>query len=259
MIVSDDEFDCHGKADGAIVIALHGAVVNRKTWLPLARVLPPEIALWCPDLPGHGARRDVGFTLAASLDVIDALLARAAPRRAIVAGDSLGGYLALVAGARRDPRIAGIVAGGCTWSMTGWRGMLARASDAPTRIAEACVGGERMEAAFAAVLPRVTDSATARAIVAAGLRARSRSESLDELRGIDVVALARQIDVPLAIMNGRFDYPTRALERAMRRANPGATLTLGRSGHAVGFFAPTAFLEAIVAVVGGGSPLPHRT
>ena len=246
-------YDRYGTPGGALAIAIHGAVANRKTWLPLVSRLPAGIELWCADLPGHGDRRGEPFSLARALDAIDALVAEAGSRRAIVAGDSLGGYLALAAAARGNPRIAGVVAGGCSWSMTGWRGVLARASDLPPRAIEAIVGSARVEALAAALLPRFTDATTARAIVGGGLRARARSESLRELAGIDVVALARAIDVPIAIVNGVFDWPTRAQEGAMVRASHDATLALGRSGHGVGFLAPQTFSDAIASVVARAS------
>ena len=246
-------FDRHGTPGGALIIAIHGAVANRQTWLPLASRLPDGVELWCSDLPGHGDRRGEPFTLASALRAIDALVGEAGSRRVIVAGDSLGGYLALAAAARGDARIAGVVAGGCSWSMTGWRGVLARASDLPPRAIEAIVGSARVESLAAAVLPRVTDASTARAIVEGGLRARARSESLRELAGIDVVALAGAIDVPIAIVNGIFDWPTRAQEGAMVRAARDAALVLGRCGHGVGFLAPQVFADAIAHVVARAS------
>ena len=260
-----DGFDRYGTRGAPLVIALHGAVANRKTWLPLARVLPPGIELWCPDLPGHGARRDEPFALASSLALVARLVACAAPRRVVVAGDSLGGYLALAAASCGLAGVAGVVAGGCTWSMTGWRGALARASDLPPRLIERVLGSACVERAAAWMLPRITDAETAREIVACGLRARARSESLRELAGMDVADLARRIAVPIGFVNGAFDWPTRAGERALLLANADATLALARTGHGVGFFAPRVFAMAIVDVVrraklgGDGSSAPEST
>ncbi|MBD5603482.1 MAG: alpha/beta fold hydrolase, partial [Candidatus Eremiobacteraeota bacterium] len=73
-------------AGAPLVILLHGAVANRDTWLPLARAVAPDVELWCPDLPGHGAHRDVPFTLAVALSDVADLVARAAPRRPVLAG-----------------------------------------------------------------------------------------------------------------------------------------------------------------------------
>lgn len=235
----------------ALVIALHGAVGNGATWLPLRRALSRDVELWAPDLPGHGTRRDEPFTLAASLHAIQALVQRAAPQRPILAGDSLGGYLAIAAGARLGTAVTGIVAGGCTWSMTGFGGWLARASDVLPRALENLVGPERIEALASALVGRVTDPETAAAVVAGGLRGRARSESLRELAGMDLEPLVRAIAVPIVFVNGRFDWPTRAGEAGLVRAARNASLVLGASGHGVGIFDAPAFARAIEAVAGG--------
>jgi pimeloyl-ACP methyl ester carboxylesterase len=245
--------DRYGAAGGPLVIAFHGAVANRKTWLPLARALPSEVELWCPDLPGHGSRRGEPFVFARALAAVHALVARAAPRRPLLAGDSLGGYVALAAAAHLPDggrgALAGVAAGGCSWSMTGAGGALARASDVPPQLVETLLGTARFEDAGAALLARLTDPETAAAIARAGLRLASRGESLRELAGVDVVELAARLGVPLAIVNGAFDWPTRAGESAMLRAARDARLFVSpRSGHGVGFFDAPFFASALVAL-----------
>jgi pimeloyl-ACP methyl ester carboxylesterase len=245
--------DRYGTPGGPLVVALHGAVAGRKIWLPLAAALSPEYELWCPDLPGHGVRRDEPFRLEAAVETVLALLALARPRRVVLAGDSLGGYVALAAAARASGGVAGVLAGGCSWSMTGLGGALARASDLPPRALAALVGEERLERAAAALLYRLTSGPTAAAIGAAGLRLRSRSESLSELAGIDVAALARAIRVPLTVINGAWDWPTRAGEAALARAaRRGTVRIVPGAGHGVGFFAPEAFARAIEALFDRG-------
>jgi pimeloyl-ACP methyl ester carboxylesterase len=238
--------DRFGISGGPLAIALHGAVANRKTWLPLARALAPHLELWCPDLPGHGSRRDEPFEFEAALETVEALVASARPRRVVLAGDSLGGYLALAAGARIERGVAGIVAGGCTWSMTGFGGALARASDVPAALLAALVGEARLERLAARQLSRLTDEATAEAVAACGLRLRARGESLRELAGFDAVAVVRDVRAPIAFVNGARDWPTRAGEKALVRAALCASLTaVPHCGHGVGFFAPHAFARAI--------------
>jgi pimeloyl-ACP methyl ester carboxylesterase len=251
--------DRYGTPGGPLVIALHGAVANRKTWLPLANVLPPHFELWCPDLPGHGARRDETFTREAALETVAALLALARPRRVVLAGDSLGGYLALEAGARIPHGIGGIVAGGCTWSMTGFGGVLARASDLPPRLLERVLGEARLEALGLALLRRLVDGECAAAVASAGLRLRARSESLEELRGIDLAHMVAQIRVPIAFVNGVNDWPTRAGEGAFLAAAHDAERVIAPGvGHGVGIFAPGTFAIAIGNVVGRLTRLDRR-
>jgi pimeloyl-ACP methyl ester carboxylesterase len=237
--------DRYGSPGAPLVILVHGAVANRKTWLPAARELSARFEVWCPDLPGHGSRRSESFTLSGALEAVASLVAQADLRRAIARGDSLGGYVALALAARDPESLAGIVAGGCTWSMTGARGALARASDVPVALLTRAIGRDRMLRACDALVPLVADPDVARAIVAAGLRVESRGESLRELAGLDPVALVREIRTPIAFVNGRYDWPTRAGERALLRAASDASLSISpRCGHGVGlldapFFART--------------------
>jgi pimeloyl-ACP methyl ester carboxylesterase len=241
--------DRYGAPDAdTVAIALHGAVANRKTWLPLSRALPSGLELWCPDLPGHGSRRDEPFVLARALATVAGLVERALPRRVVLAGDSLGGYVALLAAARSSGAIRAVVAGGCTWSMSGIAGAIARASGAPVRLLEEALGDVRLERWVARAVPRFTDAETADAIVRAGLRVRSRSESLAELAGLDLTAHVRTLNVPIVFVNGARDWPTRAGERALLRAAGRAELVLGPNvGHGVGLLDPAAFARALAS------------
>jgi pimeloyl-ACP methyl ester carboxylesterase len=196
--------------------------------------------------------RDEPFRLQRALEVVAALVARAAPRRPIVAGDSLGGYVALAYAARPDvgTSIAGVVAGGCTWSMTGAAGLLARLSDLPPALLERILGSARLERFATSLLPRVTDADTARCIAAAGLRLAARGESLRELANLDLVRIVRAIAVPIVFANGRYDWPTRAGEGELLRAAANARLVVSpRSGHGVGMFDPQTFANAIRGLV----------
>jgi pimeloyl-ACP methyl ester carboxylesterase len=243
------EVDRYGSPGAPLVILVHGAVANRKTWLPVARELSARFEVWCPDLPGHGSRRSENFTLVGALDAVAAFVAEARPRRAIVAGDSLGGYVVLALAARESEGVAGVVAGGCTWTMTGVCGALARASDAPVALLTRAIGPDRMQRASESLVPLVTGPDVAGEIVAAGLRLESRSQSLRELAGLDLVALVRQIRVPIAFANGRYDWPTRAGEGALLCAASDASLSISpRCGHGVGLLDAPFFARTIEAL-----------
>ena len=246
MRAVNGEVDRYGSPGAPLAILVHGAVANRKTWLPVARQRSARFEVWCPDLPGHGSRGSETFTLAGALDAVAVLVAQAGPRRAIVAGDSLGGYVALALASREPAGVASVVAGGCTWTMTGAYGTLARASDVPVALLTRVVGRERMLRASESLVPLVAGRDVARDIVAAGLRLESRSESLRELAGLDLVALVREIRVPIAVVNGRYDWPTRAGERALLRASSDASLSISpRCGHGVGLLDAPFFARAI--------------
>jgi pimeloyl-ACP methyl ester carboxylesterase len=243
------DVDRYGSPGNPLVILVHGAVANRKTWLPVARELSPRFEVWCPDLPGHGSRRSESFTLSGALEALASLVAQARPRHAVIAGDSLGGYVALALAARDPSGVAGVVAGGCTWSMTGARGVLARASDVPVVLIARAIGRDRILRASESLVPLVADPDVAHEIVRAGLRLESRAESLRELAGLDLVALVREIRMPIAFANGRYDWPTRAGERELVRAASDASLAISpRCGHGVGLLDAPFFARTIEAL-----------
>jgi pimeloyl-ACP methyl ester carboxylesterase len=94
-------------------VALHGWLLSGRLWQPLRRELEPRWALWCPDLPGFGARvRPAGLqpTLASYGRWLVEELDRQAPGRPVVLlGHSLGGSVALHAAPLLGGRLQGLV------------------------------------------------------------------------------------------------------------------------------------------------------
>lgn len=74
--------------------------------------LLPEFDVVALDLPGHGSRSNEQFTTAGALDAIDDAVSGDAP--VVLAGHSLGGYLAGLYAASRPNRLTGLVLMGAT-------------------------------------------------------------------------------------------------------------------------------------------------
>ncbi|MGJ3509250.1 alpha/beta fold hydrolase [Enemella sp. A6] len=70
--------------------------------------LLPGVRIITPDLPGHGRRAGEPFTGEAALAVISEAVAEAGPRP-VLAGHSLGGYLAMAWAARHPHALSGLV------------------------------------------------------------------------------------------------------------------------------------------------------
>ena len=103
-----------------VLILIHGATGNGRMWDAVRRHLGTRWAVIAPDLPGHAARRDEPFTLAAAVETVAAAVRSVAPRPVVLAGDSLGGYTALAAAAAVPAgQLRGLVLAGCTANMTG--------------------------------------------------------------------------------------------------------------------------------------------
>lgn len=96
--------------DGRPCVLLHGSGCDAADWASVLAARPPGLRCVCPDLRGHGnsAVPVSGFGLDdLAGDVVD-LLDRLGLERAILAGHSLGGFVAMLAAARSE-RVAGLV------------------------------------------------------------------------------------------------------------------------------------------------------
>ncbi len=84
---------------GAPLVLLHGVTHRRQAWAPVVDLLAPHRELILIDLPGHGEsgplNHDGRTALAQTLDELIALFDRLGVPRPHVAGNSLGGRLAL--------------------------------------------------------------------------------------------------------------------------------------------------------------------
>jgi pimeloyl-ACP methyl ester carboxylesterase len=239
--------DRFGPSGGPLALLVHGAVANRVTLHPLARALAARgIGAWTPDLPGHGERRGERFTFASALAMISALRREAGNAPIVLAGDSLGGYLALAAaGLGAPPR--GVVAGGCTFSLHGRRSLWAALTDAPLSAIEAMAGRARTAALLEAAFGRLTgDPGLAAAVAAAGLRPAARRESIGELRRFKPAVAIRAIHAPVTFVNGALDLPlVWATRRYAALAPGGRAVVVPRVGHGVFTLAPDAVAEEI--------------
>ena len=98
-----------GPAGAPAVLLIHGAGGSRLNWPPALRRLP-GVAVYVPDLPGHGRSEGPGRrSVAAYADVIEGLLAQVEAQEVVVVGHSLGGAIAQTLALRGLPRLAGLV------------------------------------------------------------------------------------------------------------------------------------------------------
>jgi pimeloyl-ACP methyl ester carboxylesterase len=84
--------------DGDPLLLIHGLGLSGRSWNPVLPILTCEHEVLAPDLPGFGTApplRDRAPTVAALTDAIEAKLDRTGLDRVHVAGNSLGGWIAL--------------------------------------------------------------------------------------------------------------------------------------------------------------------
>jgi pimeloyl-ACP methyl ester carboxylesterase len=83
-------------ADAPLALAIHGITSTSRTWLATARALGDRVALIAPDLRGRGRSHTLPppFGLDAHVRDMIAILDQLELERAVIAGHSLGAYIA---------------------------------------------------------------------------------------------------------------------------------------------------------------------
>lgn len=108
---ADGTASTHGDRAGLPVVLLHAFPFDARMWDDVAAALPAHRPVLALDLPGHGAAQ--GLTpahpsLEAVADAVAASLAEVGVERAVVAGLSMGGYVALALVERHPALVAGL-------------------------------------------------------------------------------------------------------------------------------------------------------
>ena len=215
-----------------------------------------------PDLPGHGTLHATPFTLANALKVVDEAVesAAATTRPVVLVGDSLGGYLALVAASRLGNRIHAVVAAGASFDMRGFGGSLVAISDLPIGLLQFALGRERCARMFARVVRRMTDPQTAEAIMAGGIRLDSRHESILELQRIDLATVIKGCSGRVYMVNGALDVPAVWYTRKYAGyAKNGYAVTIPLAWHGCALTHPAEFADVVsTAVAAAQVDIAHR-
>jgi pimeloyl-ACP methyl ester carboxylesterase len=92
-------------------LAVHGITASGMCWRPVARALPEEWSLYAPDLRGrgHSARLGGPYGLGRHVGDLLALVRRLGLDRPVLAGHSMGAYVALLAVAASPAEFGGLL------------------------------------------------------------------------------------------------------------------------------------------------------
>jgi pimeloyl-ACP methyl ester carboxylesterase len=107
-------FAATGPEGAPTLVLLHGTRRTRAMWRHQLAGLADAFRVVAVDLPGHGALADVPFRLADASALVGHVIDDAGGGRAVVVGQSLGGYVGLDLASRRPDQVAGLVLANAT-------------------------------------------------------------------------------------------------------------------------------------------------
>ena len=238
-------FDAAGRADAPVIVLVHGSVVTRKIWLPQLRALAADFRVIAPDLPAHGTLAGVPFSFPAAVDMLARLIDEEAGGRAIVAGLSLGGYVAIDLAARHPESVSGLVLSGCSLNFVGLLGLYLKGVSSLMRRGWLTQSRARAEQKTRRLFPAALAD-VAEAQLRDGVYPASLGAAFAELAGRDFTVSLRAYPGPCLILNGEHDRPCRRGEAAFVAASArGRAQVVPGAGHACNLGNPDAYNAAL--------------
>ncbi len=243
------------------LVLVHGSQLSHAMWARYGALLGPDVELVTPDLPAHGSRRGEPFTWEAALAVIDEAVDGGEPEVPVVlAGHSLGGYLALAWAAGRPDRLAGLALLGASAVPAGPGAALYRAI---ARV-EHRLGADRMSRALDRELDALLPPAFAALLKEAGYGFDGIPAAWAGVMGRCRPEMLAEVSAPVLLLNGQLDQlrvDVRRFRRAARSAPWVRVVTVPRGLHVLPLTHPAetvAALWELVAWARSGEALSGR-
>lgn len=237
-------------ADRPRLVLVHGTRMDGRQWDPYVPLLP-GVEVVAPDLPGHGRRVGEPFTLEGAVRTVAEAVDGAGERRVVLAGHSLGGYMATVYAAGHPGVLGELVlvgatadpAGPLTAVYRGFAGLVGRSD--PERMARATNRMVRWLGARGDIADALPGGEAYAALPAAW------QVVMDEC-GPD---LLRRVDCPVVLVNGQLDQMRLHVRRfATAAAGEARVVTVPGATHLLPLTHPDRLAQILREVVHRGDP-----
>ena len=224
-----------GREGATRIVLLHGTRFSGAQWSAYPALLP-HAELVTPDLPGHGSRGGESFTLEAALAVVDEAVgasldgsvgAAQPGERVVLAGHSLGGYVAAAWAARHPDALDGLV-------------LIGAAGDPSSRLATAYrgfativqrVGAQRSDALVEPVWRRALGDAAYDRLAGPGASYAPLADAWTAVIGACGPHLLDDVICPVLILGGGLDQLHVHAGRYAARARDARVVTVPRATH----------------------------
>jgi 3-oxoadipate enol-lactonase len=235
------------------LLLIHAFPVDAEMWEPQVSALRGEVEVLAPSLPGFGGTPPTGdvMTMDAAADALASELDRAGVDRAVVAGVSMGGYVAFSLWRRHRDRIVGLALADTRAEPDDDAGRDRRRAVAETARARGS------DAIAEEPPPLLTEDADpdlwerVRAMIRRQPGEAIAAAALGMAERPDSRPILGEIDVPTTVIVGSADTLTPPpMSEAMVSAISGAELVmLDGAGHLSNLQEPDGFTDAIRALV----------
>jgi pimeloyl-ACP methyl ester carboxylesterase len=246
-----------GDVRGPVLILLHAFPLDRTVWSAVTDRLDAVLPVVAVNLPGFGATPlpSGPASLAASVDVVASALTASGRDRAVLAGVSMGGYVALAFAARYPDRVAGLAL-----VDTRTEADPPRAREDRERMAQAVTGpaGTRALAPMARTLlgPSTREN---RPDVLARLERMLREAPVDAVawsqRAMaardDTTAVLAGLEIPVAVVVGEQDVlsPVPVAVGLAATARDAVLTIIPESGHLTPMESPDQVADALISLM----------
>lgn len=239
-----------GDSNAQPVVLLHSAGVSRLLWHPQINALSEHFQIFVPDLPGHGALKDMPFSLKDSVQIVADLIQEEGLKSAIIVGISVGGYIAMAHARPYPNQSVGLVLSDSSINLTGLYGI----SYLVAALLYKFKSVDWIKGNSSKSMHNINQERTMLDVLDSELHYRYKNKIFPQLALRNYARMIRNYPHPILFINGSYDEANRKGAEKMLAALPTAKVeTIENAGHLVNLDQPEAFNSAIVEFARNGA------